>query len=78
MAVDSANNVILCGRLTKSLEGATYVGGQYDMVLMRINTDLTVYWTVIVGTSGADAAFGGKLIIYMPMNENSLTLFLLC
>lgn len=60
VAVDGSDNAFLCGRVTTALAGTSYVGGAFDMVLIRVDSSNSITWTTIFGTSGADSAFGGK------------------
>ena len=66
VAVDSAQNVYIVGDTTGSLNGVTYIGGDYDAFIAKYNKDGVQQWTKLLGTTAIDSANA----IAIDVNDN--------
>ncbi|RYY89259.1 hypothetical protein EON63_01060 [archaeon] len=58
VAIDSNGYVYIVGQVCGSTQGASYIGGDSDILLIKYNSDGDVLWTRLLGTTGADEGYG--------------------
>lgn len=76
VAMDAASDSIyVTGIVSGSLDGQTFAGGIYDLMLLKYNTAGVWQWTQLRGTTSNDYGYGGDnflQIMCLPL------LFIVC
>lgn len=60
VVMDTSNNIYVTGYIQATLDGQSYSGGTYDIVIIKYNSAGTKLWTRITGTPQTDGGLGSK------------------
>lgn len=66
ITADALGNFYVTGQVSQAFDNQSYVGGGYDIVVMKYDSNGVRQWTRITGSAGTDFGSGSK-IFFLPI-----------
>lgn len=64
ITADALGNFYVTGQVSQAFDNQSYVGGGYDIVVMKYDSNGVRQWTRITGSAGTDFGSGSKIFFF--------------